>query len=166
MRHIHGAFYFLFGRLTNLRALGCFSAQLHRDLEICKWCLVVSPATLQSKTDLGIEDYSQKSCISMAPGYMKKEKRSGTGFLSAHSKGETRRGSFFVRVPPCNWYREEQEVLQICSQRLLLNLGPTCQSSVTYRQAGVAGNTFRLVWTLPAAPQVGEIRLADKGSGH
>jgi len=46
---------------------------------------------------------------------------------------------------------------------VLLHLSPTGQTSNAYWQAGVAGNTFGLVWSFPGAPENGEIRLADKG---
>jgi hypothetical protein len=49
---------------------------------------------------------------------------------------------------------------------VLLHLSPTGQTSSAYRQAGVAGNTFGLVWFLPGAPENGEIRLGDKGPRH
>jgi len=49
---------------------------------------------------------------------------------------------------------------------VLLHLSPTGQTSSAYRQAGVAGNTFGFVWFLSGAPENGEIRLADMGSGH
>jgi len=67
------------------------------DLNIYK--LRIAPTSLQSKANLGIEDYRQKSCIPMASGEMKKEKSSGTGSLVASSEGQTRRSSIFVRVP-------------------------------------------------------------------
>jgi len=49
---------------------------------------------------------------------------------------------------------------------VLLHLSPTGQTISAYCQAGVAGNTFGLVWSFPGAPENGEIRLADKGPGH
>ena len=49
---------------------------------------------------------------------------------------------------------------------VLLHLSPTGQTISAYCQAGVAGNTFGLVWSFPGAQEDGEIRLADKGPGH
>ena len=49
---------------------------------------------------------------------------------------------------------------------VLLHLSPAGHTSSVYRQADVVGNTFGLVWSLSGAPEKGEIRLADKGSGH
>jgi len=41
-----------------------------------------------------------------------------------------------------------------------------CISNEQCLSAGVAGNTFALVWFLHGAPENGEIRLGDKGPRH
>jgi hypothetical protein len=49
--------------------------------------------------------------------------------------------------------------------RCHLHPGSAGQRSRADRQASVAGNTFRLVRSLPGMPEVGEVWLPDEGPG-
>ncbi len=61
--------------------------------------------------------------------------------------------------------KKRRKPLGAFPQRLLWVLDPTTRPSRSYRDASIAGNTFRFVRSLPRTPPVGKIGLPDKGPG-
>jgi hypothetical protein len=91
------------------------------------------------------------------------------GNLATQSNGGIHTEAFSAaekQIGECSTSRQNaaQEIAQFFRPRLWI-LYPTGQSSIAYRQAGVAGNTFRLVGSLSRAPEARKIRLANQRPG-